>query len=148
MAKLEPLSGAWEGEAVLRGTQYFKGSRSPLQASFDRILANAHLKGTLRYSVAEKPFEAQVIFSYDFQAKQYRAYWIDALGSPPLTFSGVFVNERTLVLNAPGKQAGRSVRERLRLTFKTSGEWELASSSDASGDMTEQAVLSGRTKNK
>jgi hypothetical protein len=148
MTRLAPLTGAWDGEAVLRATQWTEGSKSALQATFLPILDKNHLDGTLRYVIAGKPFEARVIFSYDFQTKQYRAFWIDTLGSPPLVFNGTFANAQTLVLNASRKMAAQVVKEKLRLTFITSGEWELASSSDASGDMIEQAVLHGRTRKK
>lgn len=146
LARLAPLAGEWEGSATIRATQWTTGATSSLSAAFRWILGERHLEGTLRYTVGDKPFECRIVVSFDSLARLYRAHWVDNFSSEALTFSGKFMDERTLTLTATRKQDSQVVTEKLRLGLLPTGAWELSSSSDASGDMTELARLAARRK--
>jgi hypothetical protein len=146
LTRLEPLAGDWQGAAAIRATQWTPGSISPLTATFRWILSGRHLEGTLRYAVGGKPFESRILISYDTNARLYKAHWLDNFSSEAITFSGILAEERTLNLSATRKQNSQVVTERLRIALLKSGDWELASSSNAAGDMTELVKLTAQRR--
>jgi hypothetical protein len=146
LARLASLDGDWQGTAALRATQWTPGSTSKLDATFRWILSGQHLEGTLRYTVAEKPFESRMLMSYDSHAKLYRVHWLDNASSESITFSGKFSDKGILDLSATRRQDSQVVTERLRLTLMPSGGWEMTSSSNATGEMIELAKLSAHRK--
>jgi hypothetical protein len=146
MARLAPLAGAWDGTFTAPATQFTQEQTAPFTASFRWVLNNCHLVGNLKYVIDGRPFEAQLLISYDWNSKRHIAHWVDNASTQALTYQGNFTAPRTLTLRASHKQDGQVVNHRLRLLLDASGGWEIASGTDVSGDMTDLVTLRGRKK--
>ena len=138
LQKLDALVGDWSG--TMESSQHDSISGSKLEASFKWILNDYHLEGVLRYSVNDMPYEARLLFSYDFSSKRYRVYWVNNFSSLPMSYDGAPQNTNTIVVSSHPDPASRVV-ESLRLVF-SKDHWELKSRTGLpGGELTTQSVL-------
>lgn len=146
MERLAPLIGTWDGTFTAPATQFTAAQTAPFTASFRWVLNNCHLAGSLNYVIDGRPYEAQILISYDWNAKQHIAHWVDNASTQALTYHGNFTDARNLTLRASHKQDGQVVNHRIRLRLEPSGGWEMASGTDVSGDMSDLVMLRGHKK--
>lgn len=136
MKDLQRLVGAWTGKTTIPDSSTAGGSSSGMSASFRWVLRQYHLEGLFQYTVHDIDYEAQILWSYDWQTRQYTVHWIDNLSSQAMVFQGAFIDDSVLELQGTRLIDAQVVHERLTWRFVEPDRWDLVSENDVFGDNT------------
>ena len=147
MAQLNGLVGEWHGTVRLH-LQGQPDETSSLKSSFQWVLRDYHLHGTLQYTVGSRSYEALIIWSYNRDTKEYKTLWIHNFSSDAEIYHGTF-HDGAFNLTSRYREGGKNIISSLHLAVDASRHWTMKVTSGPDGEVrTITAFTADRSKSK